>query len=204
MAIFTHLDSGLTLAVPPKNGYTLFKYATGPGGGLFRFNNHGYRPYDGPADAMMVRDPLERFASAFRNKVKYHIKGEYAPGWAARLTGSDPGHVDKISVGMMLDAIEGLMVQGRGAEQWEVHFQPQAWQYDAGLMPRFYDIRYDTDLLVHLGINPGERSNRTDHLPLDITRAERERIRELYWMDGELYERYLEFRSERLRHGTLL
>lgn len=205
MAIFTHLQSGMTLAVPPKNGYTLFKYATGPDGrNLFRYNNHSYKPYAGRADAMMVRDPVERFASAYRNKVKYHRKGEYAPSWAARLTGTPSAHAAQITVGRLLDCIEELAMRGRGTEGWEVHFEPQAWQYDVMLMPRFYDIRYDLDLLVHLGIDPSRRHNRTDHLACEITDGERERIRAIYAMDEELYERYLAFRAERTGNGTLL
>ncbi len=193
--------------MPFKNGFSLFKGAKNrEGKNLFSFNWGNYLPNHRPFDGMMVRDPVERFISCFRNKVRYHPrpKDEAASKWACGMTGFLVEEIRTIRISDLLPAIERLVQRGRSSAGWDFHFLPQVWHGNFEYIEQLYDIRHDLDFLDLLGVDHSRKDNRTDHLPLEVTSEEREWIADLYAMDAVLYNRYKEFREKRKREGFVI
>lgn len=200
MPAFRHNPTGLCFMMPFKNGFSLFKNAKDKEGkNLFSFSWGNYLPDRRPFDGMLVRDPVERFISGFRNKVRYHSRpwAEAASKWACMMAGVPVDDIRMIQVSDLLAAIEKLVKRGRSDAGWDFHFLPQVWQGNFDYIEQLYDIRYDHDLLDLLGVDYSCKANRTDHFPLEVSNEEREWIASLYAMDVEFYNRYREFREKR-------
>lgn len=205
MPTFIHNPTGLRFAVPPKNGFTLFESSKKANGDwLFSQDSDHHFPMLCDFDAMLVRDPVERFISAFRNKVRYKTWNEWCTKWVCSLTGVSLSQAQYIRIGDLLPKIEKLIKRGRSYSGWDFHFLPQVWQGELERIEQLYDIRHDRDLLDFLGVDYSRKENRTDHLSLEVTNEEKEWIATLYSMDGEFYERYRQFRKKRKKEGFVI
>ncbi len=205
MPAFIHNSTDLRFAVPPKNGFSLFESAKKPNGDwLFSLDKNHHFPMLCDFDAMLVRDPVERFISAFRNKVRFKTWNEWCTQWACAMTGVPLSESATIRISDLLPVIERLVKRGRSYAGWDFHFLPQMWQGELDRIEQLYDIRHDLDLLDFLGVDYSRKENRTDHLYLEVTDEEKAWISSLYAMDGELYDRYREFREQRKREGFII
>lgn len=156
----------------------------------------------------MVRDPVQRIISGWRSRIILdNGLVKKATTWLSRMKGIGINEMDQVKLSDILDAVE-ISIQQPDCRECPVldsHFSPQVFHLDE-LPERFYDLRYDHDFIEYLGLDITRRENQTDHkfpkyIPSD---DEMSRIKSLYAEDFVLYERYLQFRAERLARNSIL
>lgn len=207
--VWYHREKALSCAVFPKCGWSLFwSNSNLPTSPLFRVRNDKYPISKVNIDAFLIRHPVERLISGFKNKVLQNSKKDsFTEKWFIDTFKVDREEVPNISFDTFLDKLEELIPLHKEDMEtcffrWNVlntHFAPMTYQLR--FFPQeakfFFDIRKDLDFLDYLNINYLIRPNSTQEIPFYATNEQVARIEKLYEDDMILYEDYEKWRINR-------
>lgn len=149
---------------------------------------------------ILVRDPVERFISCYKDKVVRGGDYECLQSLCKNFNMPFVEEVRRMSIDEILDEVEDKLPKLRPTT-WEEHnrilnshFTPQQYIIDTyGLHDentKLRDIRYDIEWLKSLGINPQNFYNNTSNVLCYVTKRERQRKASVYKDDVILYEKY--------------
>jgi Sulfotransferase family len=145
---------------------------------------------------ILVRDPVERFISFYKDKVVRGGDHECLQSLCKNFSRS-PEDVRRMSIDEILDEVKEKLPALNSSACNEIlnnHLAPQQYIINTyGLHDentKLRDIRYDIEWLKSLGINPQNFYNNTSNVLCYVTKRERQRIASVYKDDVILYEKY--------------